>query len=118
MEWAYVFRHGADGPSVFQRKLFNAWLMDMQQAGTYYDVVIRYARADRSLALRRREEDGMADAPELSEGNVFLLISSAEPCENVLYEAAAAYGDGVVGPLLCPLPGDGYSVFNTVTFKR
>ena len=117
MEWAYVFRQGEEVMTAFQRKLFTAWLMDMQQNGTYYDIVLRYARAERSLALRRIEDGGRQGELPLAQGELFLAVSSAEPLEDVLHAAKQSFGEGCEGPLQVP-SGDCYSVYNTVTFKR
>ena len=118
MEYVYSFKDGEAGAAAFQRKLFTAWLMDMQDNDCFYDIVIRYAMADRLLSLGRSEEDTQQEERQLREGECFLIVSSAQPCEGVLNAAEQAFGEGCEGPFTCPVPSAGFTVYNTVTFKR
>ena len=118
MERTYAFTRSEEDLSLFRRKLFSAWLTDMQQTDRYYDIVIRYIRADRPLILRPLKDHVQPGEMPLKEGDCLLSVSSAEPCEGVLAAAQEAFGEGCAGPFASPSASEGATVFNTITFKR
>ena len=116
MEFAYVFPAGGEeAVRSFRRKLYNAWLLDMDGSGAYYDVLIRRARAERRLDLHPAE-DASIPGFTAEAGSLLFLFSSEGPLDGLLRRAAEESGTGT-GPFLCPLPED-LSVTEVVSFKR
>ncbi len=116
MESVYVFPAGGEeAVRDFRRKLYNAWLLDLDGSGARYDVLIRRARAERRLDLVPAED---LSSPHFAveKGSVFFLFSSEGPLDGLLRRAAEESGNGL-GPFLCPLSED-FSVTEVVSFKR
>ncbi len=117
MESAYVFPAGGEETvRSFRRKLYNAWLLDLDGSGACYDVLIRRARAERRLDLLPAEDPSSLTTFTAEKGSTLFLFSSEGPLDDLLRKAAEESGSGL-GPFLCPLSED-LSVTEVVSFKR
>ena len=116
MEFAYVFPAGGEeAVRSFRRKLYNAWLLDMDESGAYYDVLIRRARAERRLDLHSADDPSLPGFTAEA-GSPLFLFSSEGPLDGLLRRAAEESGSGL-GPFPSPFSGD-LSVTEVISFKR
>lgn len=117
MESAYAIRGGEKSVSAFLRKLYNTWLLDLQDTGRYYDMVIRCARADRPFSLYAAQESALISECPLEEGDCFFTVFCTEEFGETVSAAAEAYREGLEGPFTVPSSGS-FTIYNTVTFRR
>ena len=98
--------------------MYNLWLLDLRDRGTHYDILILFADAEGPLSLPSPADDPPQAGRTLEKGDVFLLLSSPEPIDGILEEAAERTGTGCAGPFLTPDGAGSFSVRRTVSFRR